>query len=221
MNKRKYQFTRGRSSRWLPAIQALGCVLALAAVPLCFRYGFDAPEKSEQHNTMTRVRVRPGDAFFRQLELRDPARVFGVPSGGFAADRPERSPRRDYRARAWYAPESPIRPTAYRAAANDPLPVSIDLPTAALPPPLPALTTIVTPRGEVIRSEELTRRTFVPAAGAETRLSLRGTGTLRNCRVIASCGDAAADRAAVRAALASRGGDGVYTVIWRGKAVNR
>ena len=218
MNKRQYPFTRARGARWLPAAQALLCVLALLAAARIFRYGHEIPVRNEQRGAVSRIEVRPNDAYSRQLDLRDPARVFGIPSGGFAAERPDLPRRRKFSAVALSAPEVPGAVAPYRAAAEHPFPVSVPFPAAEPTTTTAPVTTVVTPRGELLRLAELARADFAPS-GTETRVALSSSGTLRHCRIVASCGNASADRAAARAVLAHRGGDGVYTVIWHREAV--
>lgn len=217
MNKRKYPFRRGRGRFWLPYAQALLAVTAVtAALVWLFEYRHDAPVKNEQNTVLSRIVPGEHREFIRQLDLRDPARVFGVSGGGFAALRPEKTLRREFA--ATLTPETPAVPPpgAFRRLAEYPFPVSPRLPgpSAAKRRPPQTGRAVIAPSGEIIRLDIPGGRPA--AARGDTVLMISDSGGLRRYRVVDPGGDAAADRRAGRALLDAGVGDGLYTVVWGG-----
>ncbi|MCI5779956.1 MAG: hypothetical protein MR051_09130 [Lentisphaeria bacterium] len=217
MNKRKYPFRRGRGRNWLPYAQALLTVLAVtAALVWLFEYRHEAPVKKEQNAVLSRIVPGEHREFIRQLDLRDPARVFGVSGGGFAALRPGRTLRREFAALLPPESPSPTVPGAFRKLTEYAFPVSPRQPVplaAKRRAPLPGRT-VIAPSGEIIRLEIPAGRSA--AVRGDTVLMISGSGTLRRYRVVNSGGDAAADRRAGRALLDAGVADGLYTVVWGG-----
>ena len=210
---------RRRASRWLPAAQAFLAVLAIcAAVYLCFDYGYVVSDRSEQRNSISRIVVPGKSELARELDLRDPARVFGIPSGGFSALRPE------YAAR----PETPtgpapemIAPPAAGApgkAAEHPFPVTFRVPpaektTAGMPTASPA---VIAADGRLFRFAELKDAAAGKKIAGSTWLKIDGFGSVRRYRVVRSSGNAAADERAGQTLLDADAGNGLYAVVWNG-----
>ena len=210
---------RRRASRWLPAAQAFLAVLAVCAVVyLCFDYGYVVSDRGEQRNSISRIVVPGKSELARELDLRDPARVFGIPSGGFSALRPE------YAARH----EKPVGPTpemvappaagAPGKAAEHPFPVTFRFPpaegkTADVRMYSPA---VIAADGRLLRFAELKDAADGKKIDGSTWLKIDGFGSVRRYRVVRSSGNAAADERAGQTLLDADAGNGLYTVVWNG-----
>ena len=198
-------------------------MLAVSAiVRFGFDYGYEVSDRGGQSNSISRI-VVPGESeLARELDLRDPARVFGIPSGGFSALRPEYAARR----------ETPTGPTPERVAppvsgkfepaAEHPFQAVFWLPPAERKAVTPeAVPAVIAADGRILRFPELKEIVPTGEVSGPTWLKVDGFGSVRRYRVIRSSGDAAADEKAGMTLLDADAGNGLYTVVWTGKETGK
>lgn len=214
---------RRRASRWLPAAQALLAVLAVCAIVyLCFDYGYVVSDRGEQRNSISRI-VVPGESeLARELDLRDPARVFGIPAGGFSALRPEYAARHETPIGSASEMVAPPAAGTPGKAAEHPFPVAFRFPP---PEGKPAVQTIspavIADDGRLLRFAELKDVAAGKKIDASTWLKIDGFGSVRRYRVVRSSGNAAVDERAGQTLLDADAGNGLYTVVWNGGEVEK
>ena len=210
----------------LPVFQALAVVVViLAVVCFAFQYHYRTPNNNRQNTVLSVIHAEKNGAFFRELDLRDPYRVydFDYRESGM---RPEGERRATFVVQMSKPDElPPPSPHRDRPLEVQPFPVSPRwgiTPVANVPEKTvrPA-TVVLSPQGEVIKLPALTalKSPAVPTADSVINIYRNGTGT--RFRVMRSCGVGILDAAAGRE-LTRRGDlEGIYTVVWHHKEVKK
>ncbi|MBR2345462.1 MAG: hypothetical protein IKA71_06730 [Lentisphaeria bacterium] len=206
---------RKPKSDWVIVFQAVVTVAAvLAAAVFLFEYHNDIPLKKQQHTVMSRIPDSSAAIWNKQLDMRDPARLFGM--GGFSALRPARSVQKEFR----ILPEKITFPELpqgkYRAVTEYPFPVSASFAQLIQKTNISVKrgTVVVSPRGEIIHLNVLDQAVAPDVPSGKTILNLSGRGEMRRFRIIESCGAADFDMRGGDAVKEAGLPNGTYTVIW-------
>ena len=210
----------------LPVFQALAVVAAiLAVVCFAFKYHYRSPNNNQQNTVLSVIHTENNGAFFRELDLRDPYRIydFDYRESGM---RPEGERRAAFVVPVEKPDELPMpSPHRDRPLEVQPFPVSPRwgvTPAAKAPEKtLRPATVVISPQGEILRLPALNALKSPAAPGADSVINIYRNGTGTRFRVMRSCGVGALDAAAGRE-LTRRGDlEGVYTVVWHHKEVKK
>jgi hypothetical protein len=211
--------TGKKSGNLVIAIQAAAIVAAVMALAaFAFDYHSEMPLKKQQRTVVCRIPLENNAALRKDLEMRDPARLFGVSGGGFTALRPVRERQKEFSmppvamksANLPVAGYSPLPEPEITAAAGN-----YFLPTHPVFP-VKAETVMISPQGRCIKMAALKLSDNAAAPRKNTVLSLAVSSSMRRCRVVDSCGKAEFDRKAADTLKSGNFPAGIYTVIWAG-----
>ncbi len=195
-------------------VQSLVIVLIVAVALFAgFEYYHEAPPEKVQKSILSRIDFNQNSNFFHQLELRDPARVFGVPEGGFSALKKKFNPEKMISIRPEMAESSKIVSGKFLPITENPFPPSprnseFEQKTYLF---RTKTSVIITPDGKIIPADIQSEKNI----SKNTILNIYRSNSMQRYRIIASCGDIKADNLAAAAALKLNAGSGVYSVIWK------
>lgn len=203
-----------------PAVQAAAVTAVVTAAVLgIFSYRMIAPEAKQQYTVLSYIPADSNDHFYYQLELRDPAKMFGSSGGSFSALYTGRDIRLQTRITPPAIPAAdtgnggkfmPLPEIPYPASARFAVPVSPDAANVKSP----RTVKVIAPDGTVYRFAELEKIPVKLAVPGTTVVRLSGKLALRRGEILQSCGDAGSDAGALEVLRKNPALTGVYSIVW-------
>lgn len=218
--RRKWSFEKGRNSGTAIFAAALTAA-SVAAVLGIFHYDYRSPDDRRQSTKMSVIDPEGDPAFFDMLDLRDPARTYGINGGGFGElldeHRFDMSQQEDRRPEIPDYPPSVPEVKMAKGGFSGSMSAPVPLPDRA------ASVRTADRRPKVIASDgsvavlpflaEMNR----DISGGESVIRISGGGVILNSEVVRSCGNAETDARAETALKAAGVAPGLYIVNWPGR----